>query len=102
MKSLVLSNNRDTIVGMRLAGVEGKIVKERQQILEEIHEACNDKNIGMIIITPEVFNKVEDKILKIKTKRLYPIIVKIPNNNSNEDIGDHIIKHIRESIGIKV
>ena len=39
MKSFLISDNRDTYVAMRLAGINGVIVHEREEILEAMKQA---------------------------------------------------------------
>ena len=102
MKSFLISDNRDTHVGMRLAGITGVIVHEREKILKELDKCLRDKDIGLVIITDKIFKKVEDKIIDIKLKRNNPLIVVIPDRHGYGYKEDIITKYIKESIGLKI
>nr|WP_330377556.1 V-type ATP synthase subunit F [Cellulosilyticum ruminicola] len=42
MKSFLLSDNHDTWVGMRLAGIDGVILHEREEVLETFKAATKN------------------------------------------------------------
>ena len=50
MISYLISDNRDTLVGMRLAGITGVLLREREEMLKEFNRCLNDKNIGILIL----------------------------------------------------
>ena len=54
MKMYLISDNIDTYTGMRLAGVEGVIIHEKQQLRDELEKAMSDKSIGIILITEKL------------------------------------------------
>ncbi|EOD01369.1 V-type ATP synthase subunit F [Caldisalinibacter kiritimatiensis] len=102
MKSLLISDNRDTQLGFRLAGIPGVIVHEKDDILRELNEALTDKEIGIIIVTQKVLEKAKKEIMGIKAKNKLPLVVVIPDRHGFNEGDDFITKHIRESIGIKI
>ncbi|MTI48777.1 MAG: ATP synthase subunit F [Firmicutes bacterium] len=102
MKSFLISDNRDTQVGMRLAGITGVVVHEREDILAELNEALRNKEIGIIIITKNIMSKAHDEIMEIKLKRTFPLIVVIPDRHGFGEEGLSITKYISESVGIKI
>lgn len=48
MKMYLISDNIDTYTGMRLAGVEGVVVHERDELREALERTIADKEIGKI------------------------------------------------------
>ena len=46
MKMFLISDNIDTYTGMRLAGVEGVVVHEREELHRALEEAINNKENG--------------------------------------------------------
>ena len=101
MKSFLISDNRDTFVAMRLAGIEGVIVHEREEILMELEKAMKNKEIGIIIITELILEKVHDEIMDIKLKKKHPLIVEIPDRHGQRRDKDYITKYINNSLGLK-
>lgn len=102
MKSYLISDNKDTHVGMRLAGVAGVIVHERDEILKELNKALKDEEIGIIIITEKIMKKVYEEIMALKAKKTCPLIVVIPDRHGFSKEGNLITKYISESVGIKI
>lgn len=51
MKMYLISDNIDTLTGMRLAGVEGVIVHEHDELKEALERTIADKEIGIILLT---------------------------------------------------
>ena len=45
----LISDNIDTYTGMRLAGVEGAVVHEKQELKAEIDKVLADKEIGILL-----------------------------------------------------
>lgn len=101
MRSFLISDNLNTLIGMRLAGIEGVIKKSKSEVLVEIDKALKDNSIGIIIITENILSMAEDEIMKIKLERNFPLIVEIPDRNGTKR-KDYLMKYIRESIGIKI
>ena len=46
MRMYLISDNVDTYTGMRLAGVEGVVVHEREELKAELDKVLSDKEIG--------------------------------------------------------
>lgn len=103
MKIFCISDNIDTNIGLRLAGVDGVVVHERQEVLEAIAEARKDKDLGILLITRKLAELVPDVIDELKLSVSLPLIVEIPDRHlkRNED-NDYITRYVRDSIGIKV
>ena len=62
MKMFLISDNVDTQTGMRLAGVEGVVVHEREELYDTLQKTLADKEIGIILLT-EKFGKEFPDIL---------------------------------------
>ena len=48
MKFYLLSDNIDTQMGMRLAGIEGVVVHERHEVLEELERVMHMEDIAIV------------------------------------------------------
>ena len=54
----LISDNVDTLTGMRLAGVDGIVVHERGELRSAIEHAMEDKEVGVILLTEKFGRKV--------------------------------------------
>ena len=47
----LISDNVDTYTGMRLAGVDGIVVHERDELREALEKVLTDKTVGVVLLT---------------------------------------------------
>lgn len=63
---------------MRLAGVEGAVVHEKQELKAEIDKVLADKEIGILLLTEKFGKEFPDIIDHIRLERKLPLIVGNP------------------------
>ena len=102
MKSFLISDNIDTATGMRLAGVEGVVVHEKQELVDAFDMALENKEIGIIFVTELLSTKFPDVVLNIKLNYKRPLILEIPDRHGSRKREDFITSYINEAIGIKL
>ncbi|HAE91826.1 MULTISPECIES: V-type ATP synthase subunit F [Tissierella] len=101
MKSFLISDNKDTIIGLRLAGIEGALAETKEDVEFYFSKAVHDPNVGIIIITEKIFEEMKEKVLDLKRTGNSQIIATIPDRTGLRD-KNFIMRHIKESIGIKI
>ena len=102
MKYFLISDNVDTLAGMKLVGVEGIIVHEPDEVREALENACKDEEIGLVLITDVLCAKCSEVVFEYKLKRKKPLIVEMPDRHSGDNVGNSIKKYIAEVVGIKI
>ena len=102
MKMYLISDNIDTQIGMRLAGIEGSVVHEAQAVSDELKKACSNPDIGIVLLTEKLGKLIPAEIRELKLNSPIPLIVEIPDRHGSRDIVDSINKHVREAIGLKM
>lgn len=102
MKIYMISDNVDTYTGMRLAGVDGAVVHERQELKKELETAVADKSIGIILLTEKFGREFPDIIDDVKLNRKLPLIVEIPDRHGTGRKADFITSYVNEAIGLKL
>ena len=100
MKSILLSDSKDIITGLRVAGVKGVYCKDKEDLKKNLYAATHDNNIGIIILTRGVEDKIQDELIKVKEQKM-PLVVTIPDLKKGLE-KDFILKYIKDSIGIKI
>ena len=51
MKMYLISDNVDTYTGMRLAGVDGVVVHEREELSKALEDVLADNTVGIVLLT---------------------------------------------------
>lgn len=102
MKIYLISDNVDTLAGMRLAGIEGEVVHEKKELTESINRALKNKDLGILLITELLTHKYPEIINEIKLTVKMPLILEIPDRHGSVRRADFITSYINEAIGIKL
>ena len=102
MRMYLISDNVDTLTGMRLAGVDGVVVHEREELRKELEEAMDDKSIGIILLTEKFGREFPDLLDEIKLERSFPLLIEIPDRHGTGRKKDFITSYVNEAIGLKL
>ncbi|MDO8685780.1 MAG: V-type ATP synthase subunit F [Clostridiales bacterium] len=102
MKSFLISDNKDTWIGMRLAGIDGVIVHTREEVLNAIKDAMKNDEIGIIILTELAVDQVRAEVMDLKLKCKTPLLIEIPDRHGSHHSHDMIKDYIRDAVGIHI
>ena len=102
MKMFLISDNIDTYTGMRLAGVEGVVVHEREELHRALEEAVNNKENGIILVTEKFGKEFPDIIDDVRLNHKLPLLIEIPDRHGTGRAPDFITSYVNEAIGLKL
>lgn len=102
MKIYLICDNTDTLVGMKLAGIEGVIVHEREEFTEAVNKVLGDKDIGILLINENLCSLDSELINNIKLKYSKPLIVEVPDRHGSGRAEDFITSYVKDAIGINI
>lgn len=77
MKIFCISDSLETAVGLKLSGVESSILDNKEKIDKKIDEIIQNPEIGILVVTDNVYNISKEKLDEIKEFRRIPLIVRI-------------------------
>lgn len=78
MKFFLISDNVDTKMGMRFAGIDGVVVHTEQEVTRELTKAMEREDVAVILMTETLVSLCPDLIYDLKLNRKKPLIVEIP------------------------
>lgn len=102
MKMFLISDNIDTYTGMRLAGVDGVVVHDRQVLSDKLNDVLADRDLGILLITEKLSQEFPEVINDIKLNRKLPLVVEIPDRHGTGRRPDFITAYVNEAIGLKL
>ena len=102
MKMYLISDNVDTLTGMRLAGVDGVVVHEREELRRALETTLADKEIGIILLTEKFGREFPEIIADVKLNHRIPLIIEIPDRHGTGRKADFITSYVNEAIGLKL
>ena len=98
----LISDNVDTLTGMRLAGVEGCIVHERAELRKALEDAIANKENGIILLTEKFGREFPDIIDDVRLNRRLPHLIEIPDGHVTGRKQVFFSSYVSEAIGIKL
>ena len=87
---------------MRLAGIEGRLVHNRDEVRNAIATAAADPTIGILLINETCASLCPELINELKLTLSTPLLVEIPDRHGTGRSSDSITRYIHESIGVKI
>lgn len=102
MKFYLISDNVDTQVGLRMAGIEGVVLHEPDEVQRELLRVMEQPDVAVILMTAQLMRGCQELVDELKLNRTYPLIVEIPDRHGNGRARDSILRYVREAVGIKV
>ncbi|MGI6263846.1 MAG: V-type ATP synthase subunit F [Acutalibacteraceae bacterium] len=102
MRFFLISDNVDTQVGMRLAGIEGVVVHEESEVRRALTDAMEQPDVAVILMTAPLTALCRELVDDLKLHRARPLIVEIPDRHGNGRAADSITRYVRDAIGIKM
>ena len=98
----LLSDNVDTLVGMRLSGVEGVVLHEENELRTKLNELLKQDDIAIIMITEKLISLIRETVNELKLNRRQPLIIEIPDRHGNGRIKDSISQYVKDGIGVSL
>ena len=102
MRMYLLSDNVDTLLGMRISGVDGVVLHEEDELRAKLDELLRDEDIAVVMITAKLIAMIRDTVNELKLSRERPLIIEIPDRHGRGSIGDTITRYVRDAIGVNL
>ena len=102
MKFYLISDNIDTQMGMRLAGIEGVVAHTSEEADAALNTAFADENVAVVLMTEKLVALCHERVYDLKLNCRRPLIVEIPDRHGNSGVTEAIGRYVSEAIGIKL
>lgn len=102
MRAWLISDNHDSLVGMRLAGIEGVVVRDATEIRDEILRTLQRQDIGILLVTEKISEKVPDLVQQLREQGDLPLLLEIPDRHGTSRESDFLTRYVRDAIGVKM
>lgn len=102
MKFYLISDNIDTQMGMRLAGIEGVVAHTEPEVTAALDAAFEDESVAVVLMTEKLVKLCHNRVYELKLSRTRPLIVEIPDRHGNSSVSEAISRYVGEAVGIKL
>lgn len=102
MKFYLLSDNLDTKMGMRLAGIDGVVVHTAEDVERELLKAMDDPEIGVVLMTHRLIDLCPELVYDLKLNRKSPLIVEVTDRHGAGQLSEAIARYVKEAVGVSI
>ncbi len=102
MKMFLISDNVDTLVGLRMVGVDGVVVHTSREVKQAFEKAIADESIGLVLFTAKLVAENRELVFQHKLNTPSPLVAEIPDRHGGNNVADGIKQYIAEVAGIKL
>ena len=103
MHAFLVSDNHDTQVEMRLAGIQGVVVHGPEETAEAIGDVLSNKtDVGILVMTEKAAAEVPALVKSLRERDDPPLLVEIPDRHGSRRKSDFLMRYIRDAIGVRI
>ena len=102
MHAFLVSDNHDTLVLLRLAGITGVIVQGMDATRSAVQEALSMRDLGILVTTEKAAAVVPDIAQELRESGRLPLLVEIPDRHGSVRGNDALTRYITNAIGVKL
>ena len=102
MKMYLISDNIDTLTGMRLAGIPGVVAHGKDELEAALTAAFADPDIGVLLLTEKFGRDFPEYVNRVKLTHRMPLIIDVPDRHGSGHRPDFITAYVNEAIGLKL
>lgn len=103
MKGFLVSDNHDSVVLLRLAGIPGVIVHGADEIAAAVDDVLAKRHdVGVLVMTERAAAQTPVLVKSLREREEPPLLVIIPDRHGALREADFLTRYIREAIGVKI
>lgn len=102
MRAFIISDNHDTLVGMRLAGIQGTLVHTSEETFRAVERVVKEKDIAILAITEKAAAMIPDVMQSLRERGELPLVVEVPDRFGTNRGSDFLTHYVEEAIGVKM
>jgi V/A-type H+-transporting ATPase subunit F len=92
----------DTVLGFRLAGVEGDVVQTADETRQSLERAFARKDLGVLIMPERTAQSVRQQVDQHVNKSTFPLIIEIPDIQGPMEGRKTVKEMIRAAVGVSL
>ena len=101
MKILLITDRTDAAIGLRLAGAETALVRNKADAEKAFDRALNDESVAILLITSEIEKMCKEKADAVRQAGR-PLLSTVPDSDKASSISSAITDYIANAIGLKL
>lgn len=92
----------ETVLGFRLAGVQGRVAQNRLETLDALAEAITDRGVGIVLLTETLAAEIREEFDARLYGHGFPLLIEIPDGSGPLARRLSIEHLLHRAVGIKL
>ena len=101
MKYFAIAGDRDTLTGLRLAGIDGEQADGAEDVRRLMERAVEDENVAVLVITQACADLCPEELTRLRLSASRPLVAVIPDSKGGK-VRDEMATLIGETIGVRI
>lgn len=102
MQIKIISDTNETLIGMRLSGIDGVVAKTEDEIIRQYNKIKSEKDVGLILITEQIDSICKTFFNDIKINSNFPLVAVVPGCNSDGTAVSSLEKCVNDAVGVRI
>ena len=102
MRFFLISDNTDTLTGLRLAGIEGVVADTEEEFRDALQKVETEPEVGMVLVTEKLADTYVPLMDAARQKQGGPLVLAIPDRHGSATGKDRITRYVRDAVGIRI
>lgn len=102
MKGYLISDNHDTLVLLKLAGIRGVVAHGPEETNRALDGALAMPGVGILLMTELAAECIPERVKELRSRGALPLLVEIPDRHGTRRGTDFLSRYIRDAIGVKL
>lgn len=98
MKTVLISDNIDTFLGLRAVGIDGVVFNKPEDIIMAFNKFTADSEVGIVLLTDKVNATCADFFSNYKLNNRKPLITVIPSRDSSGSASDSLTDYFNDAV----
>ena len=94
--------NEDATLGFALVGVDGRTVRDADELRLALDEALGDPSVGLLLVTRDVAGWARERIDTLKISSLTPLVVEIPGPGASGEAATSLHDLVQRAAGVRL
>ncbi len=101
MKYFAIAGDSDTLTGLRLAGIDGALACDANEVRRLIECAAADETVAVLVITQGCADLCPKELTELRLSASRPLVAVIPDSKGGK-VRDEMAMLIGETIGVRI
>jgi len=102
VRAFLVSDNHDSLAGLRMAGIGGVVVSGAEDARAALRSSLEQKDLGILLVTEKVAAWVPEDVRRLRESGELPLVVEIPDRHGTSRGQDFLTRYVRDAIGVKM